>query len=350
MTKKDDASKQKRRPAMFHPDATQLEVEEAPLATTMTFDQSTKEQTGSTVNLEDEIRAQNQSWLKLAQKGFGWGGLFITALLGFLLTLAISAATDFIMQHISQQSLFGWAMVSFLALALFALIMIAVKEAFGLLRLNRITSLRSSSEEALRQSEIKQARKCVRELKKLYATRKELHWGLNRLEGHKNDVLSAKELFILAEREVLPPLDQEAQNLIATAAKRVSIVTALSPMALLDVVFVAAINIKLLRALASLYGGRPGMMGLYRLTQKIISHLVITGGLALTNDLIQQLVGQRLTAKISSRLGEGVFNGALTARIGLAALAICRPLPYIERQPPKIGSLIKDMIWRAKTE
>ena len=42
----------------------------------------------------------------------------------------------------------------------------------------------------------------------------------------------------LAERELMTPLDQEARRLVSSAAQRVSIVTAVSPRALIDVLFV----------------------------------------------------------------------------------------------------------------
>ena len=42
----------------------------------------------------------------------------------------------------------------------------------------------------------------------------------------------------LAERGLMAPLDQEAKRLVSAAAKRVSIVTAVSPRAMLDMIFV----------------------------------------------------------------------------------------------------------------
>jgi putative membrane protein len=70
---------------------------------------------------------------------------------------------------------------------------------------------------------------------------------------------------------------------------------------------------------------------------------VLTGGISLGDDVIQQLVGHGLTAKLSARLGEGLFNGALTARIGLAAIDVCRPLPYIEAPRPRFRKLVAEV-------
>ena len=42
----------------------------------------------------------------------------------------------------------------------------------------------------------------------------------------------------------------------------------------------------------------------------------------------------------SARLGEGVMNGAFTGRIGIAAIDLCRPLPYIEAERPKLRDFL----------
>ena len=75
----------------------------------------------------------------------------------------------------------------------------------------------------------------------------------------------------------------------------------------------------------------------------VVTHIVLTGGIALGDDVIQQLVGHGLTARLSARLGEGLFNGALTTRIGLAAIDVCRPLPYIEVQRPRFRELVAEV-------
>jgi len=45
------------------------------------------------------------------------------------------------------------------------------------------------------------------------------------------------------------------------------------------------------------------------------------------------MLGHGIAAKLSQRLGEGVLNGLLTARLGLAAIDVTQPLPYSPRLP-----------------
>ena len=84
----------------------------------------------------------------------------------------------------------------------------------------------------------------------------------------------------------LRPLDAKAQGEIADAAKRVSLVTAISPRAILDVVFVVAQIVRLVRRIAEIYGGRPGLFGFIKLARSIGAHIAITGGMAVGDSLL----------------------------------------------------------------
>jgi putative membrane protein len=159
----------------------------------------------------------------------------------------------------------------------------------------------------------------------------------------------ARDIIALAERELLEPLDRMAADEIARAARQVSVVTAVSPRALVDIIFVVFAGGRLLRAVTSIYGGRPGTLGLLRIARASVSHLLVTGGLAAGDAVIQQLVGQGLAARLSARLGEGVLNGLMTARFGLAALSVCRPLPFVEAQPPTLADVASGLLSSRET-
>ena len=148
------------------------------------------------------------------------------------------------------------------------------------------------------------------------------------MQDHLTEIIDGADLIRLAERELISPLDREARQIVSDAAKRVSLVTAVSPRAAIDVLFVLATALGVVRRLAYLYGGRPGTLGLIRLFRQVIAHLVLTGGMAAGDSLVQQVLGHGIAAKLSVRLGEGVLNGLLTARLGLAAIEVTRPLPF----------------------
>ena len=58
------------------------------------------------------------------------------------------------------------------------------------------------------------------------------------MQAHLSEIIDGADLIRLAERELMAPLDREARQLVSNAAKRVSIVTAVSPRAAIDIFFV----------------------------------------------------------------------------------------------------------------
>ncbi|NLH83739.1 MAG: TIGR01620 family protein, partial [Phyllobacteriaceae bacterium] len=183
----------------------------------------------------------------------------------------------------------------------------------------------------------------VADVDALYADRLDLARARATLAGHRAEVVDGGDLVRLAERELMGSLDATARTAILEAAKRVSVVTAISPRALVDVAYVAFETLRLMRRLADLYGGRPGNLGFLRLVGRVFVHLGVTGGMALGDTLVQQLVGQGLAARLSAKLGEGVVNGLLTARLGLAALDVVRPLPWNALSRPAFSDMMKEL-------
>jgi putative membrane protein len=276
-------------------------------------------------------------------RGLRWGSILIAALGGLIGLLASIWLYDYVLALIARDDWIGWIAAGLLAVVVFALLMIIVREAAGLLRLGRLGKIRHETDTAARQDDKPLALDVADRLKRLYAGRKDVAWGLERLAEHEHDIMNADELLRLTERSLVAPLDPFARTIVAASAKRVSVVTAVSPGALIDMLFVGAENLRMLRRLATLYGARPGTLSLLKLARMVVTHIVLTGGIALGDDVIHQVLGHGLTAKLSARLGEGLFNGALTTRIGIAAIDVCRPLPYLESQRPRFRELVAEV-------
>jgi putative membrane protein len=164
------------------------------------------------------------------------------------------------------------------------------------------------------------------------------------MEGYLGEIIDGRGLLTLADRTLMLPRDEMSKQVIASAAKRVSVVTAISPRAIVDIMFVAAQSVMLTRRIADIYGARPGTLGFLRLGRRILGHLAITGGVAISDSVLSQLVGHGLAAKLSAKLGEGVLNGLLTARVGLAAMAACRPLPFLAAEEPKLQDVAGEIL------
>jgi len=73
----------------------------------------------------------------------------------------------------------------------------------------------------------------------------------------------------------------------------------------------------------------------------VITHLVATGAVAIGDDLLGSVGGGHLLGKLSRRFGEGMVNGALTARVGVAAMEVCRPIPFSDARRPSVTALVR---------
>jgi putative membrane protein len=278
------------------------------------------------------------------RRGFRWGTIFWIAI-GGLTALGLGLGVARLIEDLFARSEgLGFLGLAFAAAAALAFVVVVAREAFGLIRLATIEKLHLRAASVLASDDRAESRAVVRDLLKIAHQNPHLARARAALEAHADDIIDGADMIRLAERELMAPLDQEARRLVSLAAQRVSIVTAVSPRALIDVLFVFAAALRLIRQLARLYGGRPGALGMIRLMRHVISHVAITGGMAASDSLVQQVLGHGLAAKLSQRLGEGVLNGLLTARLGLAAIDVTRPLPFTVLPRPALTDLAKDLL------
>lgn len=292
----------------------------------------------------DALAITVQEQAQSSRRGLHWGTLFWTGLGGLILLAAGVAVADLITDLFSRNRELGALGLALAVLAAVSLIVIAVREIAGLMRLATVEKLRQRATDMIAGDDRAEARALVQELLEL--TRRMPHLARSRanLEGHFGEIIDGADLVRLAERELMTPLDQQARALVSAAATRVSVVTALNPRAIIDMLFVLASALVLVRRLAFLYGVRPGALGFGRLIRHVVIHLAMTGGLATSDNLIQQMLGHGIAAKLSARLGEGVLNGLLTARLGLAAIDVIRPMPFAALPRPTLRDLMSEVL------
>lgn len=290
-----------------------------------------------------ELEILDPSFEAPKRKSRSLSGILFGAL-GILVSFAIGLWTeDLIRALFSRADWLGWTALGVAIVALLAFIGITARELMALRRLASVQHLRKEATDAAERDDMAAARKAVDKLRSIASNLPATARGRQILDGLTDDIIDGRNLIRLAETEILHPLDREARSLILNASKRVSIVTAISPRALVDIGYVIFESARLIRRLSQLYGGRPGTLGFLKLTRRVIAHLAVTGTLAMGDSVIQQLVGQGLASRLSAKLGEGVVNGLMTARIGIAAMDVVRPFPFNAEKRPGIGDFIGDL-------
>ena len=271
-------------------------------------------------------------------------GKMLLASLGFLGALALGIWTDALVRELFDRlPWLGWAALAAAAIAVLALLVLATREIIGIRRLARVAHLREAIMAKGKSATAREARGLASQVANLVASNPLTARGRKSLATLDDEVIDGPHYLAFAERELMSPLDRQARQLTVNAARRVSVITAVSPRAFVDLAYVSFEAIRLIRAMAELYGGRPGAIGMIRLFRDVIAHLAVTGAIAAGDSLIQQVVGHGLAAKLSARLGEGVINGLMTARIGISAMDLCRPMPFTALKRPGISDFMSDI-------
>lgn len=277
-------------------------------------------------------------------KKHGWWGKLFWAAGGLLVSLGLGLAAERLIRDLfARYEFLGWVGLAALVLFLVALLILLVREALALVRLSSLDALRKRATDALAGNRADDGKQIVAELQNLYAPRADLAQPRKQLDLDTASLLDGQDFVTTAERRLMAPLDARAKALTAASSRRVALVTAVSPRALVDLAFVGYESVKLARAIAELYGARPGLLGTWRLAGAVLSHLAITGGVALGDSVVQQLLGHGLAARLSARLGEGLVNGLMTVRVGIAAMRVTRPLPYEALPAPKVMDFMADL-------
>jgi putative membrane protein len=275
----------------------------------------------------------------LRRGALSWGGLLASSLAG-LAAFSFGLWLDQIVESLfARSAALGFIGLGLAALAALALAVLAGREIVAIFRQRKIALLHKALALAHESDDRDLARAKIGELAALYEGKPATAAARLHLGELRREIVDGRDLVEIAERQLMPALDAAARQEIAAAAKRVSLIAAISPRAVIDLIFVAAQALRLIRRIAEIYGGRPGLLGGWRLARAVGSHLAITGGMALGDGVAQQLIGHGIAAKISARLGEGVLNGALTARVGLSAIQVCRPMPFFARKPPGLSDV-----------
>ncbi len=279
-----------------------------------------------------------------AKKGKNWPLRLVLGTGGLLVSLGLSLMLDRLIRDLfSRFEWLGWLGSGALFLLLIGVVVLVWREIGALKRLRNLDRLRFKAKEVLKTNLPADGAAIVGQLHQLYSVRPDLARPRELLDRETIDQFDGANIIHTAERHLMAPLDGRAKILISASARRVAIVTAISPRALVDIGFVVYEATKLARAIASLYGARPGLIGGWRLAGAVLSHLAVTGGVALGDSVIQQLLGHGLAARLSARLGEGLVNGLMTVRVGIAAMEVTRPLPFDRLKQPKVIDFAADL-------
>jgi putative membrane protein len=172
--------------------------------------------------------------------------------------------------------------------------------------------------------------------------------GLARFQAMRVDGYAAGDALRLFEREVLGDLDRNALAAVSRAVRDGAVGTAASPLAALDALIVLVRSLRMIREIAAAYGFRPGGLTSLAVLRRVLTNATTVAGADIVAELTADVVGglgHKLAGTVSARLGVGVFAGMRMARLGIATMRACRPLPFLAEKPQISQILRRSIGW-----
>ncbi len=212
------------------------------------------------------------------------------------------------------------------------------------LALKSVSNLQTEGAELLESKNYGHAMPYVNKISRFYTQRQDVKERLDRFYMTVNDSHLDSEVCALFSKQVLKEIDEKAYRLILKQARETALLVALSPRAFLSTLLTLWSTVKMIRDLATLYGGRPSFISSISLIGKVFQSLIYAGISERIAESVSDLLGGSLLSVVSAQLAQGVGSGILTARVGLHAMHTCRPLPFRADEQPQWQSIARE-IW-----
>lgn len=268
-----------------------------------------------------------------------WLKLFFGGAVAFALGVVGLDAYDYAVNLFERSVWLGSAFFALLALSVTGALGFVGRELWSLRRLEKVEDLRLEGERLMVSEAHGQAEDFLRKVEKLYRDRTELDRPIWRFHDQASDALNDRERLDLFAHTVFQTIDKEAYRIVKRSGRDIGVLTALTPIGVLDSLIVLVRTVAMMRSIARLYGVRPGFAATIRLAKRGVRNIVIAGVGDLVSHAAVETAGASLLKMLSARAGQGAINGLLAARIGLSVMQICRPIPFAENELPSLKKL-----------
>ncbi len=267
------------------------------------------------------------------QLGWWWffgGTALVTALL--LVADAIASTATWIV----TQPVFGYPLAALLAATLAVGVVSLVREWIAVRRLGSLALHRQDAERMLTSELHGQSQPLIEPVLARAGDRTEL---VQRYREHDSDALSDGERIKLFERTVVIGMDDEAYQAVVRGSRDIGVLTAISPLGLLDAALVLWRTLAMLRAVARAYALPMGAVAGAMLLRRSIRNMLLAGLADLVTHGAADAMGAGFLRLVSAKAGQGAANAMLSARLGCEAMALVRPVPFVLGERPNLKRL-----------
>lgn len=241
---------------------------------------------------------------------------------------------------------FVGATLGLVVLGLIFLLGLEVRRGFkGSRQLSNVCKLQTQAAALMEAPTHGQSRSWIKKLEAQYQhppLSSSMQTAISQLDSSYND----QEILHYLNRHALDSADRKAQKCVQRYSIESGVLVAFSPWASFDMLLVAWRNLRMLREIATIYGLSPGLLTQWKLLKQVLQNLAFAGASEIAMDAGSALLGSSLTAGLSARAGQGLGAGLFTARTGLTAIKMCRPLPDKRQPSSQLSKIAKGIVQR----
>ena len=170
------------------------------------------------------------------------------------------------------------------------------------------------------------------------------HPAYRRWQAELQDSHNDREVMVLYAVRVQPVADKQARAKISRYAAESTLMIAVSPLAMVDMAFIAWRNIRMINQIARIYGIELGYFSRLRLFRGVLFNIAFAGASELVREVGLDWMSQDIMARLSARAAQGIGAGLLTARLGIKAMELCRPLPWLNDDKPRLADFRSELL------
>ncbi len=213
----------------------------------------------------------------------------------------------------------------------------------GLKQLRQTAQLREQAQALAESHSHGKSAKLLNQLQQLYRDHpqsEQILQSIHEVDSSYND----QEVIRFLSRHALTQQDQRARRCIQRHSVEAGMLVAVSPWASFDMLLAGWRNLRMLNEVMSIYGIAPGASAQIKLVKSVFHNIAFAGLSELAVDAGSTLLGTSLTSGLSARAGQGLGAGLFTARTGLMAMELCRPLPAEGKKQTQMRQVATELI------
>lgn len=211
-------------------------------------------------------------------------------------------------------------------------------------RLKRLQQWHNASQRMDSGEQIGEALSLCKAINKQLPDDADIHQAIGQWQGALKDTFTDKDVMALYSHTVIDKIDEKALAVISRYAGETSLMVAISPLAVMDMMLVLWRSIKMIEQICTLYGVRLGYWSRLRLIKIVLGNVVYAGVSELVADVGAAALSLELAGKLSSRAAQGVGAGLLTGRLGFKVMQLCRPIPALPNKKKRLGDLSRHLL------